>query len=51
MTVYNLQPALLRKRIRDKEKTLTAEEIRAVLSLNFERLIMKSTKIEGEKLD
>jgi hypothetical protein len=51
-TEYNLQLALLEKRIRDKDKPLNLEEIRAELSLHFERLNMKSTKNEeNEELE
>jgi hypothetical protein len=46
---YNIQLSLLEKRIRDKDKVLTTEEIRAELSLNLERLIMKSTKTKRVK--
>jgi hypothetical protein len=38
ITDYNLQLDLLEKRIRDKDKALTVEGIRAELSLRFERL-------------
>jgi hypothetical protein len=41
---YDLQLALMEKRIGDKEKTLTVEEIRADLSLRFERLNMNSSE-------
>jgi hypothetical protein len=51
-TDYDLQLALLEKRIRDKDKPLTIEEIRAELSLCFERLKIKSTKNEeNEELE
>jgi hypothetical protein len=42
-TEYNLQLALLEKRVGDNEKQLTIEEMRAELILRFERLNMKST--------
>jgi gag-polypeptide of LTR copia-type len=42
---YELQLALMERRVGDKEKPLTVEEIRAELSLRFERLNMGSTKI------
>jgi hypothetical protein len=45
-TEYDLQLALLEERIGDKDKPLTAKEITAELSLSFERLKIKSTKIE-----
>jgi hypothetical protein len=45
-TEYNLQLALLEKRIGDTDKQLAFEEIRACLSLRFERLKMKYTKNE-----
>jgi hypothetical protein len=49
---YKLQLALLEKRIGDKDKTLTIEDIRAELSLRFEKLSMKYAKIEdNEKLE
>jgi hypothetical protein len=49
---YNLQLAFLEKRIRDKERPLTADEIRAELSLRFERLTMKSARNEdGEVVE
>jgi hypothetical protein len=41
---YDLQLALMEKRIGDREKPLTVGEIRADLSLCFESLSMKSTK-------
>jgi gag-polypeptide of LTR copia-type/Zinc knuckle len=41
---YDLQLALMEKRIGDVEKALTVEEIRADLSLCFERLNMNSSK-------
>jgi hypothetical protein len=44
LTECNLQLALLEKRIGDKAKPLTVEEIRAELILRFERLNLKSTK-------
>jgi hypothetical protein len=51
-TEYDLQLALLEERIGDKDKPLTIEEIRAELSLRFERLNMKSTKsYENEELE
>ena len=40
---YELQLALMERRVGDKEKPLTVEEIRAELSLRFERLNMGST--------
>ena len=43
---FNLQLALLEKKIGDKERPLTVDEIRAELSLRFERLTMKSTRNE-----
>jgi hypothetical protein len=43
-TEYNLQLALLEKSIGDKDKPLTVEEMRAELSLRFERLNMKPSK-------
>jgi len=49
---YDLQLALLEKRIGDKERPLTVDEIRAELSLRFERLTMKSARNEdGEVLE
>ncbi len=49
---YNLQLALLEKRIGDKERPLTVYEIRAELSLRFERLAMKSAGSEdGEVVE
>jgi hypothetical protein len=51
-TEYDLQLSLLEKRIGDKDKPLTVEEIRADLSLCFERLNMKSKKNEeNEELE
>jgi hypothetical protein len=51
-TEYNLQLTLLEKRIEDKDKPLTVEEIQTDLSLVFEILNMKSTKNEkNEKLE
>jgi hypothetical protein len=51
-TGYNLQFALLEKRFGDKDEPLTVEEIRAELSLRFERLNMKYTKNEeNEELE
>jgi hypothetical protein len=41
---YDLQLVLMEKRIGDREKPLTVEEIRADLSLHFERLNMSSSK-------
>jgi hypothetical protein len=43
-TDYYLQIALLEKRIGDKVKQITVEEMRAELSLNFERLNMTYKK-------
>jgi hypothetical protein len=40
----------LEKRIGDKDKSLTVKEVRAELSLNFERLNMKSTKNEESEI-
>jgi hypothetical protein len=48
-TEYNLQLALLEKRIGDKDQPLSVEEITAKLSLRFERLNMKSTKNEEDE--
>lgn len=49
---YDLQLALLEKRIGDKERPLTVDEIRAELSLRFERLTMKSARNEdGEVVE
>ena len=49
---YDLQLALLEKRIGDKERPLTVDEIRAELSLRFQRLTMKSARNEdGEVLE
>jgi gag-polypeptide of LTR copia-type len=49
---YDLQLALLEKRIGDKERPLTVDEIRAKLSLRFERLAMKSARNEdGEVVE
>ena len=42
-TDYELQLALMERRIGDKDKPLTVEEIRAELSLRFERLSARST--------
>jgi hypothetical protein len=51
-TEYDLQLALLERRLDDKDTPLTVEEIRAELSLHFERLNMKSTTIdENEELE
>jgi hypothetical protein len=41
-TEYDLQLALLEKRIGDKDKPLTLERKRAELSLSFESLNIKS---------
>jgi hypothetical protein len=52
ISYYNLQLALMEKRIGDNQKPLTVEEIRAELSLHFERLSMKSMrKDNGEELE
>ena len=49
---YDLQLALLEKRIGYKERPLTVDEIRAELSLRFERLTMKSARNEdGEVVE
>ena len=40
---YDLQLALIERRVDDKEKPLAVEELRAELSLRFERLNMGST--------
>jgi hypothetical protein len=49
---YDIQLALLEKRIVDKDKPLTVEEMREESSLIFERLNMKSTKNkEDEELE
>ena len=45
---YELQLTLMEKRIGDKDKPLTVEEIRAELSLRFERL---NTKNENEEIE
>jgi hypothetical protein len=51
-TEYDFQLVLLEKRIGDKDKPLTVEEIRAELILRFETLKMKSTKNEeNEELE
>jgi hypothetical protein len=43
---YDLQLALLEKRVGDRDRLLTVEKIRADFSLLFERLHAKSTKTE-----
>jgi Zinc knuckle len=49
---YDLQLALMEKRIGDNDKPLTVEEIRAELSQCFERLSVKSTRNDnGEELE
>jgi hypothetical protein len=48
-TEYNLQLALLEKKIVDKDKPLTAEEIRLELILSFERLNMKYAKMRRKR--
>jgi gag-polypeptide of LTR copia-type/Zinc knuckle len=49
---YELQLALLEKRVGDSEKPLTVEEIKAELSLRFERLNMNANgNKEGEVLE
>jgi hypothetical protein len=48
-TDYDLQLALLKKKIGDKDDPLTVEEIRADLSLRYEILNMKSTQNEKNK--
>jgi hypothetical protein len=51
-TEYDLHLALSEKRIGDKGKPLTVEEMRAELSLRFEKLKMKSSKNEeNEELE
>jgi hypothetical protein len=51
-TDYNLQLTLLDKRIGSKYEPLTVEEIKAELSLRFERLSTKFTKNEeSEELE
>jgi hypothetical protein len=48
---YDLQFALLKRRIGDKENPLTVEEIRAELSLRFDRLSSKlSYNDNGEEV-
>jgi hypothetical protein len=46
---YDLQLALLERRSGDKEKPLIVEEIRAEMSLKFERLSNKSSNNENGK--
>jgi hypothetical protein len=49
---YDLQLAFIKKRVRDKEKPLTAEEINAGLSLRFERLNMSANENNrGDRLE
>jgi hypothetical protein len=51
-TFYDLQISLLKKRIRGEDEPLTIEAIRTELSLRFETLSMKCTKIEeSEELE
>jgi hypothetical protein len=47
----NLQLALLEERIGDKDKPLNFKEIRAELSLRFQRLKIKSKNEENEELE
>jgi hypothetical protein len=46
---YNLKLTLLQKRIGDKDNPLTNQEIRAEMSLRFDRSNMKSMKNEENK--
>jgi hypothetical protein len=46
---YELQLAMMERRVGDVERTLTVEEIRGELSLHFERLNI--SKAEGEVLE
>ena len=49
---YELQLAMMERRVGDDEKPLTIEEIRMELSLRFERLSSKSmSNKEGEVLE
>jgi hypothetical protein len=49
---YELQIALMERRVGDDEKPLTIEEIRGELSLLYERMNMKSSSNkEGEGLE
>jgi hypothetical protein len=49
---YELQLAMMEKRVGDIEKPLTVEEIRGELSLSYERLNMKSSNNpEGKILE
>jgi hypothetical protein len=49
---YELQLALMERRVKDVEKPLTIEEIRGELSLSYESMNMKSSsnkEVEGLK--
>jgi hypothetical protein len=48
---YDLQVALLERRIGDVEQPLTVSEIRAELSLRFERITNNSNKDNGDNLE
>jgi hypothetical protein len=49
---YDLQLALMERRVGDADKPLTVEEVRGELNLRFERLNMKTSKNEeGEVLE
>jgi hypothetical protein len=48
-SVYELQLAMMERRIKDIERPLTVEEISGELSLRFERLSI--SKAEGEVLE
>ena len=49
---YELQLAMMERRVGDSDKPLTIEEIRGELSLRFERINSNSTKnLEGEVLE
>jgi hypothetical protein len=47
---YELQPALMQRRVGDVEKPLTIEEIRGELSLLYERMNMKSSSNKEVKV-
>ena len=49
---YEIQVAMMERRVGDAEKPLTIEEIRGELSLRFERLNLRSSNNrEGEDLE
>jgi hypothetical protein len=49
---YDLQLALMERRVDDADKPLTVEEVRGELNLRFERLNMKTSRnLEGEVLE